>query len=144
MKPRLLPEVTPRVESGAIQFGDDWRGRRMIRAPGKAYTLEKRISLVNPKQVEELAPDIFALGRKLGYPECCIAYFAVRSIAFYFGQLIPIPEGTKLRGTGFVPCAMCNETKSEAQLLAEIAHNRQVNTPFPNYRPEDEECDSTS
>jgi len=100
--------------------------------------------MIDPKQVEELAPDIFALGRKLGYPECCIAYFAVRSIAFYFGKLIPIPDDTKLSGTGFVPCVACNETKSEEQLLAEIARNRQVNVPFPNFDPEDEECDSTN
>lgn len=36
----------------------------------------------------------------------------------------------KLKGTGFVPCAVCN-LKSEEEILEEISRNRVCPVPFP-------------
>lgn len=61
-----------------------------------------------------------------GFPKCCISAFE---------QLAHISKNTDnwpLIGTGFVPCEECATTKTEEQLLQEIAANRFCPVPFPN------------
>lgn len=65
------------------------------------------------------------LGLFLGYPECCIAEFEER---FRTGDFQRGPR--KFHGTGFVPCAACNEKPAE-ELEAIIAENRICKYPFP-------------
>jgi len=72
-------------------------------------------------------------GLWLGYPVCCITNFGARIRAFREGRFEDIPQGNKLDGTGFVPCPMCNETKSEDMLREEIAAARVCPQPFPEY-----------
>lgn len=87
---------------------------------------------------EQMFPEGYDLGRQLGYPECCIDFFAVRAVALHLGVMIQLPPTFKLAGTGFVPCPHCNATKSEDELRAEIAARRTVSEPFPDYDPEPE------
>ena len=91
------------------------------------------------RKIEALAPDLYTLGRQLGYPQCCIDFFALRSFGFeVLGVLVYIPDEWTLSGTGFVPCPVCHATKSEDELRAEIAANRTVAEPFPDYDPHPE------
>lgn len=86
------------------------------------------------KKLEKLAPEVYSLGRKLGYPECCIDFFALRMLGLMaFGTRVPIPDNYRLVGTGFIPCPMCNATKTEEQLVEEIGQNRAVDAPFPEF-----------
>ena len=66
---------------------------------------------------------IRALGAYYGYPACCIAAFE---------QLIrdKIKSPRKLKGTGYIPCAACNE-KTEAALITAINTTRMCPKPFP-------------
>ena len=72
------------------------------------------------------APPLAAVWRLtgvfLGYPRCCIDSFVALQ---HFGQ-----PARKFNGIGFVPCALCNETKSEAQLIEESNTKRRATTPF--------------
>ena len=60
------------------------------------------------------------LGEYLGFPKCCIDEFIYVDTA----------PTRKLNGTGYVPCALCNE-KSEDELVSEISKNRKCEEPFP-------------
>lgn len=75
------------------------------------------------------------VGRKLGYPECCIAAFHIKShiVSPRVGGCGP-KERRKLWGSGFVPCRECHQTKTEVQLILEINANRQIATPFTGRR----------
>lgn len=69
-------------------------------------------------------------GVRYGFPKCCVDEFVGR---LYTSSLIR--EKRKLDGTGFVPCVVCNETKTEEQLVQEIAVNRNHGLPpFPHSR----------
>lgn len=73
-----------------------------------------------------------ALGKAFGYPECCVADF----VAFISDPMQSFRKPRLLDGTGFVPCQVCNTTKSEEELIAEINAKRRPDLkPFP----EDEE-----
>jgi len=68
-----------------------------------------------------------------GYPQCCIASFVERSrvpvnILVEMNKI----DTRKLDGTGYVPCALCNESKSEVELIEVITLNRTHHKPFPN------------
>lgn len=78
-------------------------------------------------------PEGYELGRALGYPECCINFFAMRAISFELGTLIPLPETWKMVGTGYVPCPICNAAKTEEELVQGINERRTVEVPFPFY-----------
>ena len=63
------------------------------------------------------------VGKQLGYPKCCIDSFC---------DLAHLDEPSrKLNGTGYIPCAQCNE-KSEEDLVRVIKANRDPSLmPFP-------------
>ena len=63
-------------------------------------------------------------GRYFGYPDCCIDAFTRFE---HLGQ----PK-RKLHGTGFVPCLVCEESKTIDQLKEEIERNRLCPIPFPD------------
>jgi hypothetical protein len=63
------------------------------------------------------------LGEYLGFPDCCIDEFVNRR-----GH----PGPRKLLGTGYVPCASCNN-KTEHELVDQIDLNRKCPVPFPEY-----------
>lgn len=81
-------------------------------------------------------------GMLFGYPNCCVDSFI---------QLKHLRDDSprKLNGTGFVPCARCNITKTEEQLIQEINSNRcKEFKPFKALEPDVEmlymvECQST-
>lgn len=63
-------------------------------------------------------------GQQLGYPQCCIDSFSVLA---HMNK----PE-RKLTGTGYVPCAECNQ-KTETELVTVIQENRDPSLPpFPH------------
>lgn len=63
------------------------------------------------------------LGLYFGYPNCCIIDFMSR------GAYPDVDR--KLKGTGFVPCAVC-DLKSEEDILEDIYRNRVCPVPFPD------------
>ena len=67
------------------------------------------------------------VGLYFGYPKCCIEEFCNGEPNF----ITTLEDMRLFCGTGFVPCKKCNETKTEDQLLAEIAKNRKYDKPFP-------------
>lgn len=72
------------------------------------------------------------MGLLFGYPQCCIESFL---------ELRHLKHGIvmKLYGTGFIPCAKCNITKTEEQLIQEINKNRcKEFKPFAALDPEPE------
>jgi hypothetical protein len=70
---------------------------------------------------EEQKQHFIKMGKLFGYPQCCIDEFLVLDI--------PRPI-RKFNGTGYLPCAKCNE-KSEQEMLDIIAKNRTFPLPFP-------------
>lgn len=56
-------------------------------------------------------------GKMFGYPKCCIESFI---------ELRHLKSGRirKLNGTGFIPCATCNELKTEEQMIEQINKDR--------------------
>lgn len=63
-------------------------------------------------------------GLQFGYPLCCINAFC--NMAHVGGSV------RKLNGTGFVPCKVCNQTKTEAFMRDEIQKARDPSIPpFP-------------
>lgn len=70
------------------------------------------------------------MGIYYGYPMCCIGAFIDRMMDFKdngYSKTAP----RKFHGTGYIPCAVCNN-KSEDELLATIARNRRCRKPFPH------------
>ncbi len=68
------------------------------------------------------------VGKLCGYPECCIKEFCERMN----GQGPPLARMRQLTGTGYVPCAKCDE-KDVFELLHNIAINRDKRLKFfPN------------
>ena len=66
-----------------------------------------------------------AMGMLFGYPSCCIRSF------LEMRHLGGAPR--KLAGTGYIPCAKCNEEYTAKQLIDNINANRQPDLPpFPN------------
>lgn len=65
------------------------------------------------------------MGKAFGYPSCCIAAFSMM-------DHIKDAHPRKLNGTGFIPCASCNTTKSTEELIKEINAKRSpAYPPFP-------------
>lgn len=60
------------------------------------------------------------LGRKFGYPDCCISEF-IYCIA---SRTIHRRETRKLAGTGYIPCYECNSKYTEQELVDNINKNR--------------------
>jgi hypothetical protein len=61
------------------------------------------------------------MGLMYGYPMCCIEEFLI----------VEIPRPVrKFSGTGYIPCAKCNE-KTEQVMIDEIEKNRTWHKPFP-------------
>ncbi len=78
--------------------------------------------------LEEQVKQWRAHGKAFGYPECCIDDF----VEFISGPILSFRKPRLLDGTGFVPCRVCNTTKSEEELVAEINANRSPDQkPFP-------------
>lgn len=71
----------------------------------------------------------FKQGMLFGYPQCCVDSFIT---------LDHIWDGPrKLNGTGFIPCAHCNATKSTEELIQEINSKRcREFKPFKALEPE--------
>lgn len=59
-------------------------------------------------------------GKEFGYPDCCILEFVEGMVKMFSGSPKVLSKDLKLMGTGFVPCANCNNTKSEDELVDEI------------------------
>ena len=70
-----------------------------------------------------------AMGRFYGFPECCIDYFANRTM-----EAVMADNATEfvLRGTGFIACPHCRANKTAEQLTAEIQQNRKCAAAFPD------------
>lgn len=70
------------------------------------------------------------MGRAFGYPTCCIqSFIELRHIE---DQVV-----RKLNGTGYIPCAQCNITKTKEQMIQEINKNRSREyPPFTDVEPE--------
>lgn len=66
-------------------------------------------------------------GVYLGYPSCCVDEF-IQHITLGTSKTRP---KRKLHGTGYVPCAKCNN-KTTKELLITIASRRLCSTPFPH------------
>lgn len=64
-------------------------------------------------------------GKHLGYPSCCIEDF------IRLWDVWPKPK-RKLDGTGYRPCAECNENFTVSQLVENIQAKRECPTPFPD------------
>lgn len=60
------------------------------------------------------------LGKKYGYPECCINEFITYSNLRTHSKFLD----RKLHGTGYKPCLACNNKYSENELIANINKNR--------------------
>ena len=63
-------------------------------------------------------------GKEFGYPDCCILEFVEGMVKMFSDVPKVLPKDFKLKGTGFVPCASCNNTKSEDELVDEINSKR--------------------
>lgn len=63
-------------------------------------------------------------GKEFGYPDCCILEFVEGMVKMFSDVPKVLPKDFKLKGTGFVPCASCNNTKSEDELVDEINQKR--------------------
>lgn len=72
--------------------------------------------------------DIEQFGLHLGYPECCVESFIIDVALCRF---LTRPE-RKLSGTGFIPCAKCDECMTEEQLIKRINEARKHPTKFPD------------
>lgn len=60
------------------------------------------------------------LGKKFGYPTCCIEEFIFcLNTGLFFKR-----EPRKLQGTGYIPCAICNSKYTTEQLVENINVNR--------------------
>lgn len=71
----------------------------------------------------------FKQGMLFGYPDCCIEAFITLN---HLGS-----DARKLNGTGFIPCAKCNHTKTEEEMIYEINLNRYLGyKPFKALEPE--------
>lgn len=67
-------------------------------------------------------------GLYLGYPLCCVQSFDADMMLRRW-----MTRGKrKLAGTGYIPCAVCNDTKTEEELKDAINANRQHSIPFPD------------
>lgn len=73
--------------------------------------------------------DMEQFGLHLGYPECCVESFIDDVVS---GGFLTRGE-RKLSGTGFVPCAKCDECMTEEQLKNKINENRKHPTTFPDH-----------
>lgn len=62
----------------------------------------------------------FLLGKKYGYPECCINEFIMHSNLKTYYKL----PNRKLHGTGYRPCLSCNTKYSKNILTVNINKNR--------------------
>lgn len=78
-------------------------------------------------------PVQYVIGMFLGYPECCIVNFFDRLVAFRKGRLDDEGKEFKLANSGYVPCPVCNATKSEKELLETINTRRLSSVPFPDF-----------
>lgn len=77
--------------------------------------------------------DFVKCGQLFGYPECCIANFLERMEIFFKNPKDPsIRVSRKLHGTGYVPCPLCNATKSKEELIETINKNRKHTKLFPH------------
>lgn len=70
------------------------------------------------------------MGRAFGYPTCCIqSFLELRHIE---DQVV-----RKLNGTGYIPCAQCNITKTKEQMIQEVNKTRSDDyPPFQDVEPE--------
>lgn len=69
------------------------------------------------------------IGLWLGYPTCCCHAFGPDKTNGLTYALKGIDVVTD--GTGFIPCEVCNATKTREQLIDEINANRICPVPFP-------------
>lgn len=68
----------------------------------------------------------FSLGKKYGYPECCINEFIMHSNLKTYSKL----PNRKLHGTGYRPCLSCNSKYSENILIDNVNKNRDKSLEF--------------
>jgi hypothetical protein len=70
------------------------------------------------------------LGKRLGYPECCIDAFIGRN-----DNICISPNRIQIRvsnGSGFIPCSYCSwKILSKQYTLEELIKNRKERKPFP-------------
>jgi hypothetical protein len=70
-------------------------------------------------------------GIYFGYPPCCILEFVMFIIDYKKGIKTDNRGARKFHGTGYVPCAECNN-KTEEELLSHIEKHRKCELSFPN------------
>ena len=73
-----------------------------------------------------------AMGWMLGYPKCCVEFFASGQHIDAYVANAEFPN--LLKGTGFVACPICAATYTDDEMLAIIAHNRKIDIPFGDPR----------
>lgn len=67
----------------------------------------------------------FILGKKFGYPNCCIAEFST----YVLTGTVRTRSERKLRGTGYIPCLECNNKYSNEELVDNINKSRDQTIP---------------
>jgi hypothetical protein len=74
------------------------------------------------------------LGKRLGYPECCVEAFVERNMDI--DNWVP-PSRIQLRignETGFIPCSYCAwKVLSKQCNIEDLIKNRKERKPFPKY-----------
>lgn len=95
--------------------------KEMVKFLKRQHVIDKRFD----KQFDDYLCNTrwSAMGRFLGFPECCILDFCSR-------KGVP-KKARKLSGSGFIPCLECSNTYSEIELIDHINKNRTFSEPFP-------------
>lgn len=80
-----------------------------------------------------------AIGKYLGYPECCVLWFIDKRLRLYpnMAPLTPQQHLIFREGKGFLPCPVCAE-KVTALKVGTLITNRQCPTPYPKFRTRDQ------
>jgi len=108
----------------SIRFANnDLASPRLRERPIVTFTLRKKSG--KEHFAIFLHPDVdlgYVFGRYYGFPECCIREFSKGESHYKTRQFC---------GTGFVPCAACNE-KPAWKILKDIRARRIAPTPFPD------------
>lgn len=68
-------------------------------------------------------------GQYYGFPECCIEFFLKNAHEYYWFRKV-YPEGTKVDGTGYIPCPKYSKLSGK-EMVDKINKERESLTKFP-------------